>query len=209
MTSVRLLKSGAETEVTIANKATIAVEGVGSVVVDLDVFGKKSSRKINNVIFVPDLCANLLSVKVMTMNGLTVKFEKEFCKISYGDEVIAVASLIGQLYRLNLWKDRTFLSYNLWHRRLAHPCFQVIMKMKAGGVRGINFKGSGVSNCQKCCEGKHAKLPFARSESRAEELLELIHSDVCGPIDIESFSGFRYFVTFQDDYSSSRVLHEK
>ena len=37
--------------------------------------------------------------------------------------------------------------------------------------------------------------------NRAKEPLELIHSDVCGPINIQARGGYEYFVTFTDDYS--------
>jgi len=35
--------------------------------------------------------------------------------------------------------------------------------------------------------------------------LSLVHSDICGPINVESAGGARYFVTFIDDYSRYTV----
>ena len=32
-------------------------------------------------------------------------------------------------------------------------------------------------------------------------MLELVHTDVCGPMNIKAREGYRYFVTFIDDYS--------
>ena len=37
--------------------------------------------------------------------------------------------------------------------------------------------------------------------TRATQVLELVHSDVCGPMKTLSFGGARYFVTFIDDFS--------
>ena len=45
------------------------------------------------------------------------------------------------------------------------------------------------------------KTPFAKSCERASELLELIHSDVCGPMRTTARGGFQYFVTFTNDLS--------
>ena len=45
------------------------------------------------------------------------------------------------------------------------------------------------------------KRPFSTKGNRAKEPLELIHSDVCGPINIQARGGYEYFVTFTDDYS--------
>ena len=36
---------------------------------------------------------------------------------------------------------------------------------------------------------------------RATDLLEIIHTDVCGPMNIEARGGYRYFLTFTDDLS--------
>ena len=38
-------------------------------------------------------------------------------------------------------------------------------------------------------------------------MLELIHSDVCGPINIRARGGYQYFITFTDDYSRYGYLY--
>ena len=45
------------------------------------------------------------------------------------------------------------------------------------------------------------KRPFDANGRRAQELLELVHSDVCGPMSIQARGGYEYFVTFINDYS--------
>ena len=45
------------------------------------------------------------------------------------------------------------------------------------------------------------KRPFKTKGYRAKEPLELIHSDVCGPINVKARGGYEYFITFIDDYS--------
>jgi len=50
------------------------------------------------------------------------------------------------------------------------------------------------------------------SAQRAKDVLELIHTDICGPFPIASWNGQRYFITFIDDYSRYGYLyliHEK
>ena len=46
-----------------------------------------------------------------------------------------------------------------------------------------------------------SKQPFKNEGSRATSLLELIHSDLCGPMENQSLGGARYFLTFIDDFS--------
>ena len=45
------------------------------------------------------------------------------------------------------------------------------------------------------------KRPFNAKGKRAQKLLELVHSDVCGPMSIQARGGYEYFITFTDDYS--------
>src|SRR5690606_19654886 len=82
------------------------------------------------------------------------------------------------------------------------------MQLLATGnfVTGFNCKESSMStqtaDCVPCVKGKPSRLPFTRSENvRANEVLQLIHSDLCGPMENTSLGGARYFLTFIDDYS--------
>ena len=45
------------------------------------------------------------------------------------------------------------------------------------------------------------KSPFIGQGDRASEVLELIHTDVCGPFSEMARGGFSYFITFTDDHS--------
>ena len=50
-----------------------------------------------------------------------------------------------------------------------------------------------------CVAGKQHRDPFAIIISRAEKLLGVVHSDVCGPLEVPSLDEARYFITFIDD----------
>ena len=45
------------------------------------------------------------------------------------------------------------------------------------------------------------KTPFSGTMERANDLLEIIHTDVCGPMSVEARGGYRYFFIFTDDLS--------
>ena len=49
--------------------------------------------------------------------------------------------------------------------------------------------------------GKMTKTPFSGTMERANDLLEIIHTDVCGPMSVEARGGYRYFLNFTDDLS--------
>ena len=45
------------------------------------------------------------------------------------------------------------------------------------------------------------KSTFKRKAYTSNEVLELVHTDLCGPIEIQSYKGDRYIMLFVDDYS--------
>jgi hypothetical protein len=55
--------------------------------------------------------------------------------------------------------------------------------------------------CKGCMLGKNMKKAFSSSDSRAQHILDLVHSDVCGPMSSPSLSGCLYYAIFIDDYS--------
>ena len=55
--------------------------------------------------------------------------------------------------------------------------------------------------CEPCLMGKMTKTLFFGTMERAKDLLEIIHTDVCGPINIEAHGRYRYFLTITDDLS--------
>lgn len=59
--------------------------------------------------------------------------------------------------------------------------------------------------CIVCIKGKQTKEPFKGKGKKAENCLQLIHSDVVGPMPVESLGGCRYFVTFIDDSNKISV----
>jgi len=56
-------------------------------------------------------------------------------------------------------------------------------------------------NCEVCIRGKMTRTPFRKTNIRQLKPLEIVHTDVCGPMRIESNGEARYFVTFTDDHS--------
>ena len=93
---------------------------------------------------------------------------------------------------------------DLWHQRLG-PLnrLQLNTLMDRGLASGIKLSTtSKLSFCEGCVEGKMQCKPFKPlTHQQSKRKLELVHSDVCGPLQVESIGGSRYSVTFIDDYS--------
>ena len=55
--------------------------------------------------------------------------------------------------------------------------------------------------------GKNISKPFPQIENNSKGTLDLVHSDVCRPMSVHSFSGYSYCVTFIDDYSRKSWIY--
>ena len=51
------------------------------------------------------------------------------------------------------------------------------------------------------------KAPFTGHTERVDDLLGLVHNDVCGSISSTTKGGYQYFITFTDDYSRYGYLY--
>ena len=75
-------------------------------------------------------------------------------------------------------------------------------------VQGLKFQSSQESTfCDGCAKGKQKRMPFSKEATRATEILEIVHSDVCGLMQTKSHGGNRYFVTFIDDKSRFTAIY--
>jgi hypothetical protein len=68
-------------------------------------------------------------------------------------------------------------------------------------VKGLPIFNKQNSPCESCILGKHKRTSFPQSSTQAKQHLELVHTDLCGPMQIESIGGSFYFLTFIDDFS--------
>ena len=89
---------------------------------------------------------------------------------------------------------------NLWHCHLGHISKKRISKLHKDGLLNP-FVFEQMDVCESCLLGKMTKTLFSGKGERASDLLGLIHSDVCGPINTQAKGGFQYFITFTKDYS--------
>ena len=88
----------------------------------------------------------------------------------------------------------------LWHLRLGHINLRRIQRLVVDGpLSSLAVEPFPV--CESCLEGKMTNRPFKEKGNRAKEVLELVHTDLCGPMNIQEKGGYEYFVTFIDDYS--------
>jgi hypothetical protein len=94
----------------------------------------------------------------------------------------------------------------LWHRRLAHINYKALPYIckAVTGLPKLKVDHEGI--CNGCAQGKNIKKPFPKRDSKAEGVLELIHSDVCGPMPSSSISGkFKEFKALIENLSERKI----
>ncbi|KIK76759.1 hypothetical protein PAXRUDRAFT_115482, partial [Paxillus rubicundulus Ve08.2h10] len=69
--------------------------------------------------------------------------------------------------------------------------------VKWGQLWGIDFLTGTMSFCEACILGKMKKLPF---EPLEEPPLQMVHTDVRGPITPQSWEGYKYWIIIVDDF---------
>ena len=87
----------------------------------------------------------------------------------------------------------------LWHARLGHSNTDSIKELsRVGAVCGLdlNTQRSKKGACGSCVKGKQTKEILRTNNSRSDDRCAVIHTDVCGPMPVPSFSGARYYVSF-------------
>ncbi len=96
------------------------------------------------------------------------------------------------------------VSIEVWHKRYGHLNGQSLRQLASEElVDGFDHDGlKQIVFCEPCTIGKHHRSPFpVGGGTRAEKPLDLVHSDVCGKLNVKSVGGAEYFLTFIDDFS--------
>ena len=88
----------------------------------------------------------------------------------------------------------------MWHCRLGHISEKRMKKLREDGLLS-SFDFESYETCEACLLGKMTFTSFTGFPERASDLLEPIHTDVCGPMSLTARGGFQYFITFIGDLS--------
>ncbi|KAM2071312.1 hypothetical protein ACFX1X_040277 [Malus domestica] len=195
-------------KVEIGTGQLVDVTGKGSLVVET----KLGKRYIREVMLVPGLKENLLSVGQMMEHGYYLVFGGHKVEIyddsSYSNMVAKVPMKGNRSFPMKLqtgihiaFKADVCISTTMWHKRLGHLNMSSLKLMqeqemvvglpKIKAVKGV---------CEGCVLGKQCREAFPReATTRASIPLELVHSDICGPMQTTTKAGNRYFLTFIND----------
>ena len=201
------------------NSPTKAV-GKGTIRIAMQTDNGFVNGLLTEVLYVPGIAKNLFSVSKSTSEGLKIEFSTKFCFIRNNNgTVVGKGVRENNLYKLScrtnnperaLLADTKIDNVELWHRRFGHLGVNGLKLLsKLNMVNDFDFDdNTELKLCTSCIYGKQHRTPFPNhSDTRAKELLEIVHTDVCGPMRTTSLGGARYFVTFTDDKSRQTFVY--
>ncbi|KAJ9561432.1 hypothetical protein OSB04_006592 [Centaurea solstitialis] len=190
--------------VTIADGSASSVLGSGTIELT-------PSVSLSYVLSLPKFSFNLLSVSRITRAlNCSVEFFPEFCvfKDLLMKKIIGRGWEVDGLYIFEHQPSRSLACSNSSsplevHCRLGHPSLHNLKKLCP------EFSSLPSLQCESCQFSKHQRIHLSPrvSNKRASSPFELVHSDVWGPCPITSKLGFKYFVTFVNDYSRTTWLY--
>lgn len=203
--------------VTTADQGVLSCTQRGSV----ELSTRHGKFTVRNVLYVPGLTVNLLSVSVLVDTGYRVHFTKTGCTIRTSrNKLVIQAAALDNIYSVHVSlplvyatlsatvSNKSAINWLVAHARLGHLNASSVQllhdkRMAQGMVIPTEGSPSDITSCDGCRQGKAHRLPFPKQANfRASRPLELVHSDICGPIQIDSEPNTKfYLLTFIDDYS--------
>ena len=141
-------------------------------------------QKLSNVLYIPELDQNLLSVTQMLRNGYAVSFKENFCFITdvHGTKIEKIKMNGNNFYlKLDLVEGHVFSAKIdesvVWHKRYGHFNLRSLKFMQeAGMVEDMPEITVNAQTCESCELGKQHRKSFPQNMSkRATHKMELVH----------------------------------
>ena len=202
-------------QVVVANGLKCKILGEGTVKEDIVLKnGKSKTILIENVLYIPGMNKNLLSIAQLRKKFITTFEDDEIQIIQKGTkEVVAFGILDNGLYWLKTKnfqvESNAVVKKNndiaLWHKRLGHISIETIKHaVEKEMVNNIVVKDYTMDQvCQGCKEGKMVQKPYKSNQTKEKyNIFGLIHWDICGPMENESIGGSKYLLLAVDDRST-------
>ena len=213
--------------VTLPNGKKEIVTHSGTVIVTQDLV-------LHGVFYIPNFKYNLLSVsKLSSQDGSIVFFTPKYCimQAPLVKKPQVLGELIGGLYLLQFrhttspavtasstcFQDDFASSLSTacsakgslhdiltWHARLGHLSLSKLLSLN---LFSKDVSKDIIKQCMICSKARQHRLPFPHSQIHSSHVFELVHIDLWGPYRVQTYNGYKYFLTIVDDYSRTTWTH--
>ncbi|KAF2349910.1 GAG-pre-integrase domain [Trinorchestia longiramus] len=171
-----------------------------------DAKNRKHNVFFNNVLCIPSFKHNIFSVQAAIDQGASFNFSQNVAKLSASDGTEFNIKKCVKLYYLNSLNSvdpvNTVGEHTLeeWHNILGHCNVKDVMSLE-GVTKGMKITNKGNLHCEICVQGKMCQYRNRDPDEKSKKPLELVHSDLAGPISPTSFENSIYVMSFVDDFS--------
>uniref|UniRef100_A0A803L8C4 Uncharacterized protein n=1 Tax=Chenopodium quinoa TaxID=63459 RepID=A0A803L8C4_CHEQI len=214
---------GVANQVTLGDGKKANVEGRGVIAVNSKA---NNTKYIHDVLYVPNLTHNLLSVGQLVQRGYSANFDNGECIVTdkkSGTILAKVQMADNKVFPLHMPQKKLALQANvmdesyLWHLRYGHLNQKGLQLLKQKDmVVGLPHIDRNIQVCEGCIYGKMHHLPFPKTSWRAKAPLELVHADIFGPTRNPSLQNksriklhrSRKWFTFAEVHSRRELLAE-
>nr|CCA17998.1 putative polyprotein [Albugo laibachii Nc14] len=186
-------------KISIADGSSVEAVATGNISITLT-NGERVT--IHDVLYVPDLDRRLLSIPADEANHPSATSKNMYML----ELLVGTSKSIASVASLRVSKQ----DLNLWHAWVGHLPIDQIQKLQqcVSGIHVNELLAHDVYDdedvCSGCAKGKASVKPFNKLKNKeysTTDVLEIVHSDIMGPITPTSVGGSRYVLTFTDDYS--------
>ncbi|CAL0302269.1 unnamed protein product [Lupinus luteus] len=179
-------------KVKLADNRVVLTQGIGDIPLKMQ-NGRKAY--ITDVIFFPDMKTNLISLGQLHEKGFSMELHNGVMEIcdSLKKTILSAPLLCNKTFQVKL-------------SILDSQCLKLLsVKKLVTGLPEIKLQSK---VCDTCLTSKEARTSFGNhSQTRAIDLLHVVYSDVCGPFEVPSLGGNRYFVSFVDEFSRKKWIY--
>lgn len=202
-------------KVRFADFRTVAAKGIGTVAI------KRRDGQvalIQDVLYVPGMKCNLLSLGQLVEKGFTVLMKDACLKMFDANQKLMMKAPLSsnrtfqvdiQTVEVHCLVAVTREENWLWHSRFGHLNFRSLSQLEAKQmVKGLPKIIVPEKLCEGCLVAKQSRNSFnSYLPMRAADLLGVIHSYVCGSFEVPSLGGNKYFMSFIDEFSRMMWLY--
>ena len=180
----------------------------------IDNKGQRHKATLRDALFIPSYPQNIFSVKAATASGSMVVFKEDKDALITKNGTRFDIHVYGKLYYLHtegesIDKCNACHDVQTWHEILGHCNYDDVLKLQ-NVVDGMQIKGKACrpeQECEVCIQGKFVQTRNREPDTRAEAPLQLVHTDLAGPVPNESIDGYKYVQSFTDDYSGAVFVY--
>ncbi|KAH9668658.1 Integrase catalytic domain-containing protein [Citrus sinensis] len=178
---------------------------------------------LDKTFYIPSFSRNLVSVSRLLPFGFGFNFLGIIFHLLKDSVIVGDGILDDGMFKLhlnptfdfnlmtmhgNIGVKRSALneqSSMLWHMRLGHISIERIKRLvNDGALEALDFTDFGT--CVDYIKGKQTNKT-KKGARRGSNILEIVHTDICGPFSKVCLNGQRYFISFIDDYSRYMYLY--